>query len=96
MGSFGMDSVFHHIYELGTLSVFGAIGNKETVYETQRDGSVKKKVYLHVKFVVDERITDGFSYGVAFKSIRSLISRPEKLLTPPEKVVEDDIDIHKK
>lgn len=96
MGSFGMDAVFHHIYELGTLSVFGAIGNKETVYETQRDGSIKRKVYLHVKFVVDERITDGFSYGVAFKSIRSLISRPEKLLTPPEKVVEDDIDIHKK
>lgn len=96
MGSFGMDAVFHHIYELGTLSVFGAIGNKETVYETQRDGSVKRKVYLHVKFVVDERITDGFSYGLAFKSIRSLISKPEKLLLPPEKVVEDDIDIHKK
>lgn len=93
MGSFGMDAVFHHIYELGTLSVFGAIGNKETVYETQRDGSVKRKVYLHVKFVADERITDGYSYGVAFKLIKSFISKPEKLLTPPEKVVEDDIDL---
>lgn len=92
MGSFGMDAVYHHIYEFGTLSIFGAIGNKEVVYEMQRDGSTKRKVYLHMKFVVDERITDGFSYGVAFKHIKSYIGKPEKLLTPPEKVVEDVID----
>lgn len=92
MGSFGMDAVYHHIYEFGTLSVFGAIGNKEVVYEPQRDGSLKRKVYLHMKFVVDERITDGFSYGVAFKYIKTFIGKPEKLLTPPEKVAEDIID----
>lgn len=92
MGSFGMDAVYHHIYEFGTLSIFGAIGNKEIVYEVQRDGSTKRKVYLHVKFVVDERITDGFSYGVAFKNIVNYIRKPEKLLVPPETVVEDVID----
>ncbi len=92
MGSFGMDAVYHHIYEFGTLSIFGAIGNKEIVYETQRDGSVKRKVYLNMKFVADERITDGYSYGVAFKNIKTHIMKPEKLLTPPAKVVEDVID----
>lgn len=92
MGSFGMDAVYHHIYEFGTLSIFGAIGNKEIVYETQRDGSVKRKVYLNMKFVADERITDGYSYGVAFKNIKTHIMKPEKLLVPPEKVVEDVID----
>lgn len=92
MGSFGMDAVYHHIYEFGTLSIFGAIGNKEVVYETQRDGGVKRRVYLHMKFVADERITDGFSYGLAFKHIKSYIGKPEKLLDPPEKVVEDVID----
>ncbi len=92
MGSFGMDAVYHHIYEFGTLSIFGAIGNKEVVYETQRDGSVKRRVYLHMKFVADERITDGFSYGLAFKHIKSYIGKPEKLLDPPETVVEDVID----
>ena len=92
MGSFGMDAVYHHIYEFGTLSIFGAIGNKEIVYETQRDGSVKRKVYLNMKFVADERITDGYSYGVAFKHIKNNIMKPEKMLLPPEKVVEDVID----
>ncbi len=96
MGSFGMDAVYHHIYEFGTLSIFGAIGNKEIVYETQRDGSVKRRVYLHMKFVADERITDGFSYGLAFKHIKSYIGKPEKLLDPPETVVEDVIDKVKK
>lgn len=96
MGSFGMDAVYHHIYEFGTLSIFGAIGNKEVVYETQRDGSLRRRVYLHMKFVADERITDGYSYGMAFKHIKGYIGKPEALLLPPEKVVEDIIDKPKK
>lgn len=92
MGSFGMDAVYHHIYELGTVSVFGAIGNREIVYELQKDGSTKKKVYLNTKFVIDERITDGFMYGVAMKEFTTLIAHPERLLEKPEKVVEDVID----
>ena len=96
MGSFGMDAVYHHIYEFGTLSIFGAIGNKELAYEVQKDGSVRRRVYLHMKFVADERITDGYSYGVAFKHIKTYIGKPEKLLTPPAQVVEDVIDRPKK
>lgn len=92
MGSFGMDAVFHHIYELGTVSIFGAIGNREIVYETQKDGSQKKKVYLNMKFVIDERITDGYIYGMAIKEMNMLLSHPERLLEKPEKVVEDVID----
>jgi len=92
MGSFGMDAVYHHIYEFGTLSIFGAIGNKEVAYEMKRDGSVRRRVYLNMKFVVDERITDGYSYGVAFKNIRTYIGKPEKMLVKPETVTEDQID----
>lgn len=96
MGSFGMDAVYHHIYELGTISVFGAIGNRETVYELQKDGSSKKKVYLNVMFVIDERITDGFMYGLAMKEFTMNMAHPERLLKKPEKVVEDIIDKKKK
>ena len=49
-----------------------------------------------MKFVADERITDGYSYGLAFKHIKNYIMKPEKLLVPPEKVVEDVIDVPKK
>lgn len=96
MGSFGMDAVSHHIYELGTVSIFGAVGNREIVYETQKDGSRKKKVYLNMKFVIDERITDGYIYGMAIKEMNMLLSHPERLLEKPEKVVEDVIDRRRK
>lgn len=92
MGSFGMESVFHHCYEFGTLSVFGAIGNKSTEYVPQKNGTTKKKTFVNLKFVIDERITDGYIYGLAFHEILSCFTHPEKLMARPAKVVEDQID----
>lgn len=96
MGSIGLDAVYHHIYEFGTLSVFGAIGRKRVCYELQADGSTKRCVKLKMQFVVDERAADGFAYSVAFRKIRSYIMHPEALLSPPEKIEFDKIDKVKK
>ena len=92
MGSFGMDSVYHHVYNFGTLSVFGALGKKQIVYVPQKDGSVKKKVMLNMKFVVDERITDGFVFGQGIHEALMCFMHPEKLMERPEKVIQDEID----
>lgn len=92
MGSIGMQPVYHHIYEFGTLSIFGAIGSKETVHELDRNGNLQRKTYLNMKFVVDERICDGFIYAVGFKHIKSCISKPEQLLERPKEVIQDKID----
>lgn len=92
MGSIGMQPVFHHIYEFGTLSIFGAIGSKETVYEMDRHGNVQRKTYLNLKFVVDERICDGYVYAIGFKHIKSCISKPEQLMERPKQVIQDKID----
>lgn len=96
MGSIGMDAVYHHVYELGTLSVFGGIGRKEPYYELQADGSVKRGVRIKLQFVVDERSTDGYIYALGFRKIRQYIMHPEKLMTPPENIVFDKIDREKK
>ncbi len=92
MGSIGMAPVYHHIYEFGTLSIFGAIGSKEVVYELDRSGKAQRKVYLNMKFVVDERICDGFIYALGFKHIKSGISKPEQLMERPEVVHHDKLD----
>ncbi|MCI8514794.1 MAG: 2-oxo acid dehydrogenase subunit E2 [Lachnospiraceae bacterium] len=92
MGSFGMDSVYHHIYEFGTVSGFGGMGMKKIRYEENRNGEKIRKVYIPFKFVIDERICDGYTYGVAFKQIKSYMARPETLLAPPEQVIPDIID----
>lgn len=92
MGSIGMQPVYHHIYEFGTISIFGAIGSKETVHELDRENNLRRKTYLNMKFVVDERICDGFVYAIGFKHIKSGISKPEQLMERPREVIHDKID----
>lgn len=94
MGSIGMQPVYHHIYEFGTISIFGAIGSKETIHEMDRQGNIRRKTYLNMKFVVDERICDGFIYAIGFKHIKSGISKPEQLMERPKEVIHDKIDQH--
>ena len=89
MGSLGIRPIYHHLYDFGNLPVFGAFGLKRKAYEIQEDGSVAQKKYIDVKFVLDERIVDGFYYATFFKYYRRLIAHPELLDTPPEEVVKD-------
>lgn len=92
MGSIGMDAVYHHIYEFGTLSIFGAIGRKEAYYEFDENGEKKRGVRLKLQFVVDERSADGYAYALGFRRIKYLISHPEYLMEKPENIVFDKID----
>ena len=89
MGSLGIRPIYHHLYDFGNLPVFGAFGLKRKAYEVQEDGSVVQKKYVDVKFVLDERIVDGFYYATFFKYYRRLIAHPELLDNPPEEVVRD-------
>lgn len=89
VGSLGIDSIYHHLYEFGTTSAFVAIGKKESENVTCQDGSIVTKKYVTLRFVLDERICDGFYYASAVKLLKSYLKNPEILLTPPEKIVED-------
>ena len=48
-----------------------------------------QKKYIDVKFVLDERICDGYYYATFFKYFRSLMRHPELLDNPPEVVNQD-------
>ena len=89
MGSLGIRPIYHHLYDFGNLPVFGAFGMKRKAYEVQEDGSVVQRKYIDVKFVLDERIVDGFYYATFFKYYRRLMAHPELLDNPPEEVVRD-------
>ena len=91
MGSLGLRPLYHHLYDFGNLPVFGAFGMKRKAFELQADGSIVQKKYVDMKFVVDERIVDGYCYAAFFKYYRRLIQHPEILDTPPE-VIAQDID----
>ncbi len=89
MGSLGIPPIYHHLYDFGNLPCFGAFGMKRKALEVQEDGSVVQKKYVDVKFVLDERICDGFYYATFFKYYKRLLAHPEVLDNPPEEIVQD-------
>lgn len=89
VGSIGLNPVYHHLYEFGTTSVFMAIGKKEVVNTINRDGETEHKHVLNMRFVLDERICDGYYFASAIKLFKYYVKNPELLLTPPEYIRED-------
>lgn len=90
IGSIGIESIYHHLYEFGTCSIFAAMGKKSKKNEVQNDGSIKPVKTVQLKFVLDERICDGFYYASAMRYIEKILNNPEQLLLPPESVEVDD------
>ena len=89
MGSLGIRPIYHHLYDFGNLPVFGAFGMKRKANEVTDEGEVVQKKYIDVKFVLDERIVDGYGYATFFKYYRRLMAHPEILDNPPDEVVRD-------
>ncbi len=90
IGSIGIESIYHHLYEFGTCSMFAAMGKKSRSFELNKDGAATQAKTILLKFVLDERICDGFYYASTIRMIDSIISNPSVLLLPPEKVIVDD------
>ena len=89
MGSLGIRPIYHHLYDFGNIPAFGAFGCKRRAVEVQEDGTILQKKYIDVKFVLDERIVDGYYYATFFKYYRRLLAHPEVLDNPPEEVIRD-------
>ena len=89
VGSIGLSSVYHHLYEFGTTSLFFAIGKMYAVKELQADGTFKTRNKIKVRIVVDERICDGFYFSQAIKHFRHLMNNPELLLEKPNYISTD-------
>ena len=53
------------------------------------NGLLNRLKYIDVKFVLDERIVDGYYYAAFFKHYRSILRHPEILDEPPAEVVPD-------
>ena len=90
VGSLGIDSIYHHIYNFGTTSIFIALGNRRKQRVIDKDGKITERKVMKLRFVADERIADGYYLSVTLKYLTSLFNKPELLDVPPEKVFYDD------
>ena len=90
IGSIGVESIYHHLYEFGTCSMFVAMGKKSRRHSVDRNGDTKSHKSILLKFVLDERICDGFYYASSMRVLNKILSDPSVLLLPPEKVNIDE------
>jgi hypothetical protein len=72
MGSIGMETGHHHLWEYGTISGFCVMGR----IKSRPDGSR----YVVCSYTWDERVADGLTTGFALSSFKERLENPEKLL----------------
>lgn len=87
VGSLGIDSVYHHLYNFGTTSLFFAMGKKKKsfIYD---DDEIHEEKCITIAFVGDERICDGYYFANSFKLLSKYLRKPE-LLEEHAQVKED-------
>jgi hypothetical protein len=72
MGSIGMETGHHHLWEYGTCSGFCVMGK----IRTRPDGSR----YVICSYTWDERVADGLATSFALNAFKERVENPEKLL----------------
>ena len=89
VGSLGIDSIYHHLYNFGTTSMFFAMGKKKKSY-VYDDDEIHEEKCITIAFVGDERICDGYYYATSFKLLSKYLKKPE--LLEEHAVVKSDIN----
>ena len=85
VGSLGIDAIYHHLYDFGTTSMFLAMGKKRKglIYE---DEELRQEKSLSLRWVLDERVCDGYYYANAVKMFNKFLKKPELLEEHAERV----------
>ena len=81
LGSIGLDTPFHHLYEWGNASLFVVMG-KLTQKDGHRGTFGAKHHFINFKVTLDERIADGFYFARSTSVFYRLLARPELLEMP--------------
>jgi hypothetical protein len=87
LGSIGLDTPYHHLYEWGNASLFivmGKIQQKEGHARGLTHGSPSRRHYINFKATLDERISDGLYFARSASIFARLMARPELLEMPLE------------
>lgn len=79
LGSLGMDTAFHHLYEWGTCPLFMMVGRVQP-RPVVVDGELAVRETLHIRWTYDERIDDGLSCAHGMRALARVLEDPERYL----------------
>jgi len=83
LGSVGLSDTFHHLYEYGTVSIFGVMGTVRQALVPGRGGPETREL-LQVRFTLDERVSDGFYAARSLAIARDILEDPDRFLGAPD------------
>jgi 2-oxoacid dehydrogenases acyltransferase (catalytic domain) len=75
LGSVGLDAAFHHLYEYGTIPIFGALGKVHETVDVE-DGRPVVARTASMKFTYDERVEDGLYAAHAIADFQTMVEHP--------------------
>lgn len=82
LGSVGVDRVWHHLYEYGTVSLFAAIGMaKKVVVPGPNDTPVVRDA-VTIRYSFDERVNDGHYCMASLAMAKDVVQDPECFIAP--------------
>jgi len=84
LGSIGLDTPFHHLYEWGTASLFVVMGRMFQKEASRPDGGGARRRFMNIKITVDERIAEGIYYAHAASLFQRFLAHPEILEAKPD------------
>ena len=70
--------------------MFTAMGRKSRKNIIDKEGNVEEQKSIQLKFVLDERICDGYYYAASMRMLNQILLNPSVLLVPPAQVIVDD------
>lgn len=80
--SIKLDKIYHHLYNFGTTTIFGALGKVQYVPVSDRSGEVRVEKQMNLGLVLDERVADGLYYGNSVRLLLKYLENPELLKEP--------------
>ena len=84
MMSINLPSIYHHLYNFGTCSLFLALGRPERQVIANKEGKAVRQLMVPVGAVTDERVCGGASYAVAMRTLLKYMLNPASLETLEE------------
>ena len=75
LGSLGMEPCYHHLYEYGSIGIFGVIGRPTTDPGSPTSGPDRRRTMV-LRWTFDERCEDGLVAGYALKRCKQILEDP--------------------
>lgn len=75
LGSVGLESAYHHLYEYGNCPFFAALGRSKTIMTPEGP-----RLVCTIKYTFDERIEDGMYCASALETLKARVENPESMV----------------